>query len=96
MGLRQKAPGLAQCFLVNTVHILSSGVRHRHQKRGWGAEIFPSHFTEGRKGHEETGVSVHQISKQAQFWPLIIEPPIALRDLGVKTISKTTAGPSGA
>jgi hypothetical protein len=51
-------------------------------------------FTEGRKGHEETGVGTHQISKQALFLPLITETPTALRDLGVKTISRTTARPT--
>jgi hypothetical protein len=49
---------------------------------------------EGCKGHEEMGVGLHQISKQALFLPLITETPTALRDLGVKIISRITARPA--
>src|ERR1019366_415532 len=52
--------------------------------------IFTSSFAkatedrDGRKGHEETGVGLHQISAQALFLFLMTETTTALRDLLLK------------
>jgi hypothetical protein len=47
--------------------------------------LFTGLNIQGRKGHAETDVGSHQISKQVLFLPLITETPTALRDLVLST-----------